>query len=84
MKAWGAALDPTSKAKNIRYVADAEGEFVKALDLDFDASALLGNFRSKRYAMLTQDGKVQSVHVEPDNIGIDGEFRIAKWCEEEY
>jgi len=75
MKAWGSTLDPTGNAKNIRYIADKDGKFVKALDLDFDASALLGNFRSKRYALLTKDGKVEQVHVEPDNIGVDGMSR---------
>ena len=74
MGAWGKALDPEGQAKNFRYVADASGKFIKALDLDFDASGMLGNFRSKRFAMLTQDGKVKSVHVEPDNIGIKGGF----------
>ena len=37
----------------------------------FDATPLLGNQRSKRYAIVVDHGKVKSVHVEPDNIGIN-------------
>lgn len=58
-------------ARQIRWIADTHGAFTKALDLTFDATPLLGNERSRRYAMLVEDGKVKSVHVEPDNIGIN-------------
>lgn len=57
-------------------MADARGEFTEALDLSFDATPILGNKRSKRYALVVEDGKVKSVHVEPDNIGINGMFRV--------
>lgn len=30
--------------------------------------------RGKRYALLIEDGKVKSAHVEPDNTGTNGEF----------
>lgn len=30
--------------------------------------------RAKRYALVVEDGKVKSVHVEPDNTGTDGEY----------
>lgn len=33
---------------------------------------MFGNDRSKRYALVTEDGKVKEVHVEPDNTGVDG------------
>lgn len=71
MKAWQTKLE--AKEKNIRFLADASGALVKALDLSFDATALLGNERSKRFALQTKDGKVTSVAVEPDNTGITGE-----------
>lgn len=74
MGAWGKQLDPEKNAKNIRYLADPRGEFVTALEVDFDASGMMGNRRSKRFALRTQDGKVKSVHIEPDNIGIKGGF----------
>lgn len=58
----------------IRFLGDPAGEFTKALELDFDSTAIFGNRRSKRYALVLEDGKVKSVHVEPDNTGTDGEF----------
>lgn len=56
----------------IRFLGDPAGEFTKALDLDFDATPIFGNPRSKRYALVIQDGKVKSAHVEPDNTGTNG------------
>jgi peroxiredoxin 5 len=38
----------------------------------FDATAILGSVRSKRYALLIEDGKVKEAFVEPDNIGLTG------------
>jgi 2-Cys peroxiredoxin 5 len=55
----------------LRYLADPDAKFTKALEVDFDASAILGNFRSKRYALTTEDGKITKVAIEPDNIGVD-------------
>lgn len=71
MNAWKKAMDP-DKSSGIRFLGDADGSFTKAMDLDFDASALLGNVRSKRAAVQTKDGKVTKVAVEPDNIGHTG------------
>ncbi|ROW00184.1 hypothetical protein VSDG_03505 [Cytospora chrysosperma] len=68
MKAWGETLDP-SATHGVRFIADAQGEFTKALDLDFDATKIFGNFRSKRYALVVENGKVKSTHVEPDGTG---------------
>ncbi|KAI0122717.1 AhpC/TSA family protein [Daldinia grandis] len=70
MKAWGDQLDPTHES-GIRFLADPAGEFTKALDLGFDAPAIFGGMRAKRYALVVEDGKVKSVHVEPDNTGTD-------------
>jgi hypothetical protein len=57
----------------VRFLADPAAEFTKALELDFDAPAIFGGPRGKRYALVIRDGKVASVHVEPDNIGTSGE-----------
>jgi len=65
MKAWGKTLDADGSS-GVHFAADATGAFSKALDLLFDATPLLGNERSKRYAIVTEDGKVKSVHVEDD------------------
>jgi 2-Cys peroxiredoxin 5 len=72
MKAWAKSLDE-SKTSGIRFLGDPAGEFTKAWDVDFDASALLGNHRSKRYAVVTEDGKAVKVAVEPDNTGVSSE-----------
>ncbi|KAI0149306.1 redoxin [Pestalotiopsis sp. NC0098] len=68
MKAWQDQLDPAGDS-GIRFLADPTGEFTKALELDFDSVAIFGNRRAKRYALVLEDGKVKSVHVEPDNTG---------------
>jgi 2-Cys peroxiredoxin 5 len=44
------------------------------LDLGFDATAIFGGLRSKRYAIQIENGKVKKVHVEPDNTGVDGKL----------
>ena len=94
-KAWGASLDPAGSSgvsttsyhahyifidvEQIRFLGDPTGKYTEALDLAFDGSAIFGGPRSKRYAMEVEDGKVKSLHVEPDNTGLDGkllEFRL--------
>ena len=62
MKAWGEATG--ASAAGIAMLADASGAFTRALGMDFDAPpvGLLG--RSKRYAMLVDDGVVTVLNVE--------------------
>ncbi len=62
MKAWGEATGAT--AAGITLLADAEGAFTKATGLDFSAPpvGLIG--RSKRYALLAEDGVVKVLHLE--------------------
>lgn len=80
MKAWGKDLDADKKS-GIRFLADPDASFTKALGgVDFDATPILGNVRSKRYAIVTEDGKVKSVHIEPDNTGILGTFSLTPSC----
>lgn len=71
MGAWGTSLDPTGKS-GIRFLADPHGELTSALDLSFDGAAIFGNARSKRYALVVENGKITQTHVEPDNTGLDG------------
>jgi len=59
-------------SSQIRFLGDPTGKFTGALDLAFDGSAIFGGPRSKRYAMEVEGGKVKSLHVEPDNTGLDG------------
>ncbi|XP_014774823.1 peroxiredoxin-5, mitochondrial isoform X1 [Octopus bimaculoides] len=65
MKAWGEAHNATGK---IRMLADIQAEFTKALGLEIDLSAVLGNVRSKRYAMVVENGIVKHLLVEPSGI----------------
>jgi 2-Cys peroxiredoxin 5 len=69
MKAWGKSLDKDASS-GIRFLGDPSGKFTRALDVEFDAAPLLGTNRSKRYAIVVENGKVKSVHIEPDNIGL--------------
>jgi peroxiredoxin len=48
------------------FLGDNNGDFAKKIGLDFDASAGLGGTRSKRYAMLVEDGVVKVLNVETE------------------
>jgi len=65
--AWGDAHKADGKVKML---ADPRAEFTKAIDLDLDLTAVLGTVRSKRYAMLVDDGVVKAIDVEPDGTGL--------------
>lgn len=67
MKSWGEATGAT--AAGITMLGDADGSFTKAIGMDFDAppAGLLG--RSKRYAMLVEDGIV-SILQQEENPGV--------------
>lgn len=67
MAAWGEAHKASGK---VRLLADTTGAFTKAADLELDLAAVLGTVRSKRYAMLVDDGVVKAIEVEPDNTGL--------------
>ena len=68
MNAWGNILDKDGSS-GIRFVADPSGAFTHAFDTE--AAPLLGTNRSKRYAVVIDNGKVKSVHIEPDNVGTE-------------
>lgn len=46
--------------------------------MSFESSAIFGNNRSKRYALLVENGKVKEAFVEPDNIGLNGRFSLRR------
>lgn len=71
MKAWGDQLLGNIGGDQISFLADPKAEFSSDLDLKFDASKAFGNERSKRYALLVEDGKVTQTFVEPDNVSVD-------------
>lgn len=66
MAAWGEAHQAAGK---VRMLADPRAEFTKALGLDVEAAGL-GGTRSKRYAMVVEDGRVTHLEVEPDGFGL--------------
>ena len=45
-------------------LADGNGDFAKAIGLDIDLSGFGLGLRSKRYAMLVEDGVVKVLNVE--------------------
>ncbi len=61
-------LDAWGKAKNvgdtIEIYSDGNGEFTKAIGLDFDGSGFGLGTRSRRYAMVVDDGRVKTLLVE--------------------
>ncbi|WP_170430949.1 peroxiredoxin [Ruegeria arenilitoris] len=62
MKAWGEATGATEAG--LTMLGDASSEFTKAIGMDFDAPPAGLIARSKRYAMLVEDGKVVALNLE--------------------
>ena len=66
-------LDAWSKAAGgkgkVLFLSDGNGEFTKAIGMDFDGSGIGLGTRSKRYAMLVDDGVVSVLNVE-DSPGV--------------
>ena len=61
MDAWAKA----SGAKGtILFLADGNGDFAKEIGLELDGAPIGFGIRSKRYAMLLDDGVVKALHVE--------------------
>ncbi|WP_230769074.1 peroxiredoxin [Sphingomonas sp. Leaf4] len=61
LAAWGKANDVDAR---VTMLADGNGDFARALGLEVDSSAYGMGVRSKRYAMLVEDGVVRLLHVE--------------------
>ena len=70
MDAWKKATG----ADKIDFLADGNGEFAKAIDLTFDGSGNGLGTRSKRYAMLVEDGVVKKLNIEeaPGKVEVSG------------
>lgn len=67
LKAWGADTGATDAG--ITMLGDPGGAFTKAIGMDFDAPPVGLHGRSKRYAMLVEDGKVAVFQAE-ENPGV--------------
>ena len=61
MDAWKKASGAEGK---IEFLADGNGDFARAIDMTLDGSAGGLGTRSKRYAMLVDDGVVKKLNVE--------------------
>jgi peroxiredoxin len=61
MGAWGKDRGAEGKVKMI---ADGNGDFAKALGLDFDGSGIGFGVRSQRYAAIVENGVVKKLFVE--------------------
>lgn len=61
MGAWG---KERGAGDAVRMVADGNGDFAKALGLDFDGSGIGFGVRSQRYAAIVEDGVVTKLAVE--------------------
>ncbi|KAG2184574.1 hypothetical protein INT43_000483 [Umbelopsis isabellina] len=68
MTAWGKSVGNEGE---VTLLADPAGELAKALDLNFDATGVLGNHRYKRFAAVVEGGVVKQLFVEPDNTGLN-------------
>ena len=77
LDAWAKA---SSAAGKIEALADGSGDFAKAIGLDNDMSAGGMGVRSKRYAMIVEDGVVKTLNVEdaPGKADISGAENLLK------
>lgn len=69
MKAWAKDQDVP---EDVMMLADGNGAFARALGLEMDATAFGMGTRSKRFALVAEDGVVKQLHVEAP-----GEFKVS-------
>ncbi len=62
MGAWGEAQHVEDR---VLLLADGNGDFTKAMDLEMDGSGFGLGTRSQRYAAIIEDGVVTNLQVEP-------------------
>ncbi|KAH3660079.1 hypothetical protein OGAPHI_007284 [Ogataea philodendri] len=68
---WRESFGLKPESPNVSFFADSKGDFVKSLGLDFDATEIFGNTRSRRFVLAVDDNKVVAEFVEPENTPID-------------
>lgn len=76
----GAWADASGGKGKILFLSDGNAEFTKKIGMDFDGSGIGLGTRSKRYAMLVDDGVVNVLNVE-DSPGVAVESTAAKLLE---
>lgn len=75
MEGW--AKDQGIEGSMITFLGDPCSELTKALDLVLDAPgpmAVLGNPRSKRFAMVVEDGKITAINVAGGDVPDEATF----------
>jgi glutaredoxin/glutathione-dependent peroxiredoxin len=77
MDAW---KEKTGAAGKIEFLADGSAAFAKALGLDMDLSERGLGMRSKRYAMVVEDGVVKTLNIEeaPGKADVSGAENLLK------
>jgi peroxiredoxin len=60
MDAWGKGQN----ADEIMMVADGDGSFAKAMDVELDGSGFGLGTRSSRYSLIAEDGKITTLNLE--------------------
>jgi peroxiredoxin len=75
--AWREASNVGGK---IEFLADGNGDFAKAIDLTFDGSGNGMGTRSRRYAMLVEDGVVKQLNIEeaPGKVDVSSAENVLK------
>jgi len=61
LDAWAKASGAQGK---VTFLADGNGDFAKAIGLEMDGAPIGFGIRSKRYAMLLDNGVVKALHIE--------------------
>lgn len=69
MKAWGKAQNVEGK---VEMLADGNGDYTKALGLEFDGSGFGMGTRGQRFSVLVDNGVVKQLNVEAK-----GEFKVS-------
>ncbi len=69
MKAWG---DSQGVGDDVLMLADGNGDFTRAVGLEFDGSRFGMGRRSQRYSLLVDDGVVTAANIEQG-----GEFKVS-------
>jgi len=67
MGAWGASTGATDAG--LTFLADPEAAFTKAMGMEFSAPPVGLIDRSKRYAMVVENGTIKTLHIE-ENPGV--------------
>ena len=69
MGAWGKSVNVADK---VVMLADGNGDYVKSLGLEMDATGFGMGMRGKRFAVVVKDGVVEQLNVEAP-----GEFKVS-------